>query len=123
MTPEEELEALRSRVAALEAKELDYVDVAFVFHLPPMLEKIFRLLMAQSRLTSEQLAARLPQSASPKFVIFRLRKALAPFEIEIKSQRHLGYWIDEADKKRIAELARNTPGGSKIVPYNAKEIA
>lgn len=34
----------------------------------------------------------------------RLRKELQPFKISIKSRRHAGYWIDDADKERIKEM-------------------
>lgn len=114
MTPEEELEFLRSRVNELETKELDHADLAFHYNLPPMLEKIFRLLMSQSRMTSEQLAARLPQGAMPKFVICRLRKTLKPHGVEIQSKRHMGYWITDADKKKVIERARSNPLSKKI---------
>lgn len=117
MTPEEELEFLRSRVNELELKqtELDATDFAFAFSLPPMLEKVFRLLMAQSRVTGEQISARLPQGAEAKCAVFRLRKSLKPFGVTVQSKRHIGYWIDPADKKRLLQSARTTLAGSKKV--------
>ena len=117
MSPEEELEFLRTRVNELELKtaELDATDFAFVFSLPPMLEKIFRLMMAQPRVTSEQLAARLPQGAEVKCAVFRLRKCLKPFGVNVQSKRHIGYWIEQSDKKKLLQTARANLAGNKKV--------
>ena len=112
MSPEQELEFLRSRVNELELKasELDATDFALAFEMPPTLEKIFRLIMAQPRVTTEQIAARLPQGSEVKCAMFRLRKCLKPTNVEIQSKRHIGYWITQADKKRLLQAARNLGG-------------
>jgi hypothetical protein len=33
--------------------------------------------------------------------MFRLRKHLADWKIEVQSRRHVGYWINDKDKARI----------------------
>jgi len=118
MTPEQqqELEFLRSRVSELESKinETAELDLAFAFSLPPTLEKILRLLLAQQRVTTEQLAARLPGGTEVKGALFRLRDRLKPFGVKIQSRRHLGYWIDAADKKKIGIVVKNTAPGKKV---------
>lgn len=115
MSPEEELEFLRSRVNELELKavELDATDFAFAFSLPPMLERVFRLLMAQPRVTTEQIAARLPQGAEVKCAMFRLRKMLKKAGVEVQSQRHIGYWITHEEKKKAMQIARATLAGNR----------
>lgn len=117
MSPNEELEFLRTRVNELELKtaELDATDFAFAFSLPPVLEKVFRLLMTQPRATTEQISARLPQGAEVKCAMFRLRKCLKSSGDVIQSKRHIGYWIDPADKKRLLQTARATLAGNKKV--------
>ncbi len=114
MTPDEELDFLRTKIAALEIKllETDNTDIAFVFSLPPILEKIFRMLLQQPRVTSEMISERVNAATEPKTAVFRLRKYLQRYDVDIKSKRYLGYWIEPADKKRLLEAIRVTPQGS-----------
>lgn len=114
MTPEQENIYLRSRVAELEKSKADLeIDYAFVFSLPPIVERTFRLLLQHPRVTTEQLAARLPVGAEPKCAIFRLRKFLKRHGFDVQSRRHLGYWLDPADKERLVEMAKVTLAGNK----------
>lgn len=87
-------------------KDFEAADLAFVFSLPPLLEQVFRMLMAQPRVPSEVIAERL-NVTTPKTAILRLRRALQKHGIEVQSKRHLGYWIEPADKKRLVELAQS----------------
>jgi len=84
---------------------MDDADIAFLFSLPPKLEKLFRLLLLHSRVTTAMIVAELGAKADAKMTIFRLRKYLAEsgHEVDIKSKRHLGYWIERDDKSRLME--------------------
>lgn len=93
-------------------EEVAKTDFAFVFSLPPMLEKIFVLLLQHHRVTTEQITAQVPKCAEPKSAMFRLRKFLKKYEVELKSKRHMGYWIEPADKKKLLDAARVTLQGS-----------
>jgi hypothetical protein len=110
MTLEEELQFLRSKVAALEIKliENDKTDLAVVFSLPPVLEKLFRMLLQHPRVASETLAERLNINGEAKTAVFRLRKYLSQYNVDIKSRRHFGYWIEPEDKKRLLEVMKVT---------------
>lgn len=113
MTPEQEIEYLRSKVGELESKVIDTdIDLAFAFSLPPLMEKVFRLLLQYPRMTTEQLAARLPSGSEPKCSMFRMRKFLLKHGVELKSQRYIGYWIEPADKKKLIETAKATLSGN-----------
>lgn len=110
MTAAEEIEFLRSRVVELETKlnEVDNTDIAFMFSLPPMLEKLFKLLLKQPRVTTEMIVEGLGAEVDAKMTVFRLRKYLKPHDIDVKSKRHLGYWIEPAEKERLFEKMRTT---------------
>lgn len=108
MTPAEELENLRSKIAAMETtqEEFDTAELAFVFSLPPMLAKLLKHLL-EKRLTSSDAAAKaMGVSSEPKTAVFRLRKVLQRYGVDIKSRRHLGYWIEADEKQRLVDALK-----------------
>lgn len=110
MSPNEELVFLRSRVVELEQKltAVDTADIAFMFSLPPMLEKAFKLLLQNQRVTTQMVADNLGPEIDAKMTMFRLRKYIKAHGVEIKSKRHLGYWIEPAEKKRLVDAMELT---------------
>lgn len=110
MTPNEELSFLRSRVVELEQKltGVNTADIAFMFSLPPMLEKAFKLLLTNQRVTTQMIAENLGADIDAKMTMFRLRKYLTSHGVEVKSKRHLGYWIDPAAKSQLVDALEAT---------------
>lgn len=94
------------------SEQIEQTDLAFVFSLPPLLTHIFKMLLEQSRVTTEQLTNQLPEGTDVKSAMFRLRRFLKSHEVELKSRRYLGYWVDPADKTKLLELARITQEGN-----------
>ena len=105
MTLNEEVVHLRSRVEELEQKltGVSNYDVAFKFALPPMLEKVFRLLLLNKRVTTQMIADHLGADIDVKMTMFRLRKYLKPQGVDVQSKRHIGYWLDQEVKERLIE--------------------
>ena len=73
-------------------------DLCSVFQLPTMLGNLMGLLMAKPTVTMRMTQQITPK---PKAAMFRLRKHLEGWKIEIRSRRYVGYWIDDKDKARI----------------------
>lgn len=45
-----------------------------------------------------------PNAKSPQVMVCRIRKALKPLEISIKTARGTGYWMDKESKDRFTAL-------------------
>lgn len=75
--------------------------LACAFRLAPASRNILGLLLAVPLVTGEMVQQRLGLASDAKVAMHRLKKALAPFNIEVKSQRHIGYWLDAETKERI----------------------
>lgn len=114
MTLNEEVVLLRSRVEELEQKltGVSNYDVAFMFSLPPMLEKVFRLLLLNKRVTTQMVADHLGSDIDVKMTMFRLRKYLKPHDVEVQSKRHIGYWLDQEAKERLLDMMELTQPSS-----------
>lgn len=95
------------------SEQIKQTDLAFVFSLPPLLTQIFRMLLEQSRVTTEQLTTQLPEGTDVKSAMFRLRRFLKAHEVDLKSRRYLGYWVEPADKTRLLEIATVTQEGNE----------
>lgn len=110
MTLNEEVVFLRSRVEELEQKltGVSNYDVAFMFSLPPMLEKVFKLLLQNQRVTTQMVVDSLGTEIDVKMTMFRLRKYLKPHAIEVNSKRHIGYWLNQDVKERLIEAMELT---------------
>lgn len=100
-----EIEKLRARVAELE-KLLNQKsnDITSVFRMPPALSDLLGLLVAMPTINAEIVQEKIGITSDIKVTMHRLRKELQPFKISIKSRRHAGYWLDDADKERIKEM-------------------
>lgn len=100
-----EIDTLRVRVAELE-KLLNQKsnDITSVFRMPPTLSDLLGLLVAMPTINAEIVQEKIGITSDIKVTMHRLRKELQPFKISIKSRRHAGYWIDDADKERIKEM-------------------
>lgn len=110
MTLNEEVVFLRTRVEELEQKltGVSNYDVAFMFSLPPMLEKVFRLLLLNKRVTTQMVSDSLGSEIDVKMTMFRLRKYLKPHDVEVKSKRHIGYWLESDVKERLLDAMELT---------------
>lgn len=96
-----EIEALRERIRDLEGT-LKLVDpLTAQYKLPPSLRRILGLLVALSYVTHEMLEQQLGLAASGRVAIYRLRRRLKPYGIEIKSRQSVGYWLEPAMKEKI----------------------
>jgi D-ribose pyranose/furanose isomerase RbsD len=110
MKPDEELSFLRAKVAELENKsKVTDIDLALIYGLPPVLERLLRMLMNSPRVTNEMIEERLDLKTLPKVAVFRLRKYMQQHGINVQSKRHLGYWLDPKDKELIAAGKSNPP--------------
>jgi hypothetical protein len=100
-----EIETLRARIAELEKllnqKSSNYTSV---FRMPPALSDLLGLLVAMPTINAEIVQDKMGITSDIKVTMHRLRKELQPFKISIKSRRHAGYWIDDADKERIKAM-------------------
>lgn len=110
MTLNEEVVLLRSRVEELEQKltGVSNYDVAFMFSLPPILEKVFKLLLLNKRVTTQMVADNVGTEIDVKMTMFRLRKYLKPHGVDVQSKRHIGYWLDQETKERLIEAMELT---------------
>lgn len=111
MTLNEEVVLLRSRVEELEQRltGVSNYDVSFAFALPPMLEKVFRLLLTNKRVTTQMIADHLGANIDVKMTMFRLRKHLKPHNVEVHSKRHIGYWLSDEAKEQLISAMELTP--------------
>jgi hypothetical protein len=62
--------------------------------------------MAMPNVTPEMIVMRLNIATDSKVAVHRLREALKPYEIEVRSKRGLGYWLDAETKERVKLLAQ-----------------
>ena len=108
-----EVEALRERVRMLEASlGLPEDTLPNRFALPPALQKILGLLMSLPTVTAEMIEERLGIATPAKVAVFRLRRKLKPYGIEIQSKYAVGYWLDPDTKEKVSALITaesNTP--------------
>lgn len=105
---------LLNRIAALEAA-LGYNDtkqLISAFRIPPTLANLLSLLISTPYVTAEEVEKKLGACKDLKVAICRLRKELAKYEIEIKSRRFSGYWIEDATKDRIRAMLTDKVSGS-----------
>ena len=73
-------------------------DLRSVFQLPLLLSNLMKLLMTTPTATDNMIRQHTPK---PKAAMFRLRKHLAGWKIEVQSRRGVGYWINDKDKVRV----------------------
>lgn len=77
-----------------------------VYKLPPILCEVLDALVALPLVTQEEIVARTRSRSKKdglKVTIFRLRKALEPYGINIYSGTSVGYWLEPADKAKVLQ--------------------
>lgn len=94
--------------------------LAVTFRLTPVLNNLFGLLMALPVVTPEMIRQRLEIAPDAKVAIHRLRKAIEPWNLAIRSKRNVGYWIDPAHKTEIKALMA---GALIAAPIEIEDIA
>lgn len=104
MPPETEITSLKERVRHLEAAlNQNNPTLHATFQLPKHLENLLGLLISVPNVTPEMIVdTRVASNA--RVAVHRLRTALKPFDIPIKSRRALGWWIDPETKSKIQGL-------------------
>lgn len=100
-----ENERLKARVAELEKQLLQGPQgMAACFPFTPALIATFGLLLREDVIDVDAFEADENTPKNIKVTIHRLRKLLAPYNIDIKSRRSTGYWIADADKARVRKM-------------------
>lgn len=118
-----ELEVLRGQVRDLKSVlKQDNRDLMLTFRLPPRLGNILGLLLSTSVVTQLMIEQRMGLATCAKVAIHRLRKHLKPYGIDVPSQRGLGYWLEKADKAKIAAMVRETTG-EMVATTQTPEVA
>jgi len=82
------------------------MELKAAFHLPPALNSVLTLLMAVPILTPELIEEHVELNYNYRVAMHRLRAALAPYGIEIRSRRMTGYWLEEEDREKIKQRVR-----------------
>jgi hypothetical protein len=93
---------------ALHQKEL---TIATAYHLPPNMSNLLGLLLALPVVNTEMICQRLHIATDAKVAIYRLRKELRPYGIDVLSRRGYGYWLDETAKETIRGRLKLEPCG------------
>lgn len=98
----DELSALRARVAELEAAlQLKNADLRSRYQLTPAMNAILGLMLELPMVNDELIQTRLGIAADAKVAMFRLRKQLEPHGIKVQCRRGSGWYIDDITKDRI----------------------
>jgi len=101
----DDVDALKQRIAELEAKLFRAPQsIERLFNMTPHIALLFTVLIEEEVVTERQIAERVPGTSEAKVSIYRLRKALAPFNISIHSHRRVGWYIDDTQKQLVKEM-------------------
>ena len=71
------------------------------YDLPTSLAKILILLVENSVVTPEMIEHEHQITKDAKVAIHRLRRRIAPFAVEVKSRRDIGYWIEASGRETV----------------------
>lgn len=105
----DEIELLRSRVAELEAAlGLKNETITSRYKLTPAMSSLLGLLVEMPIVTEEAIKEQVRIAADAKVAVYRLRRQLAPYGIEIHSRRGSGWYLDNVTKDSI-RLAVTSP--------------
>lgn len=100
-----DMNELEARIRELEdALTLNHARYVKPFKLTQMQARILALLMVEPVVSSLALQQRVGMNTEAKVAINRLRQKLAPYEVEIKSKRFHGFWIEPEDKEKVEAL-------------------
>jgi hypothetical protein len=98
----EDIEALKARIAELEsALNLKNETITSRYKLTPAMGSLFGLLIELPMVDDDLIRTRLKLAADAKVAIYRLRRQLLPYGIDVHSRRGSGWYLDEATKERV----------------------
>lgn len=81
------------------------VDLQFAFKIPQSMAKLLLLLLNNKSLTTQEISQVHKISTDGRTAAHRLRRYLKDYNIEIKSRREIGYWLEPETKDMIKKLA------------------
>lgn len=100
----DEVSQLKARIDALESTlQLKNETLTSRYKLTPAMGGLLGLLLELPVVHDEIICERLGLAADAKVAIFRLRRHLQPYEVEIHSRRGTGWWLDDETKARISQ--------------------
>lgn len=80
---------------------IDAVDLMMKYKLTPSMAKALLLLLNNKIVTPAMVELNEPITTDGKVLMHRIRRRLTGTGIEIRSQRSVGYWLDQASKEKI----------------------
>jgi hypothetical protein len=95
-----EIDKLRARIAELENVKHD-PSLAEVFSLNQSCARLLALFMSSGFLTQREIEDRLKFETPPKLLVYRLRKRLEVFGIEIENKRNMGWMLSPSMKLEV----------------------
>ena len=99
---------------------LDIKNLRFTFDLPPRLGDVLYLLLTQQFVSSEEMDALF---ANPRVGMYRLRKIVTPFGIDIQMRTRLGYFITDDTKRDIIAMVERAIVSTPLEDLEVKEDA
>lgn len=98
----EEIQVLKDRIASLEAAlGLKNETLTTKYKLTPAMGSLLGLLLELPIVTDEAIKNKLRIAADAKVAIYRLRRQLLPYAVEVHSKRGTGWYLDDETKLRI----------------------
>lgn len=80
---------------------IEAVDLQIRYKLTHSMAKALLLLLTQKIVTPVMIEIDQPITTDSKVLMHRIRRRLAGTEIEIQSQRSVGYWLDQKSREII----------------------
>ena len=79
----------------------DLIRIRKNFELSQLLAGVLHLLLTEEVVSVSMIEKQEDLTEDAAVAVHRLRRRLLGTGIEVKSQRGLGYWLDDADKKAV----------------------
>lgn len=92
---------------------IEPVDLMIKYKLSPALAQALVLLLTNKIVTSAMVEVNQPITTDGKVLMHRLRRRLAG-KFEIRSQRSVGYWLDQDTKDAVMADVANEPKESPL---------
>lgn len=107
---------------------VDVVDLQMRYKLTHCMAQALYLLLSNKVVTAKMLeidvissiGAKTPLTTDSKVLMHRIRRRLTDTNIDIKSQRNLGYWLDNTSRERIL---REVGEEQMSLPFDAPQAA
>lgn len=77
-----------------------------LFRLPDGLARLLQLLIEQPVVSQDMIEHEHQLATQASVAVFRLRRRLAPYKIDVKVQRSLGYYIEHEQKIAITDAVK-----------------